>query len=366
MARPDIGGLLARIDRPTGWMYTDTGQWARGDGRIPNYNADFNRYRTGLSGVGLEDLRFLTARPIEVGGERSVLLTFGREEGSYRYPTIMEGWEDYTTWYWFVVRPGRVARMLPQEAAVNEAFAVDLQPSLCGLANNAFGDPLSLSRIADGVVANSVDDASGGCHSGLSFRVFPVEVDGTRSVRFYAFQNYDTPLWGTHLRQGFMWPGLRWPSERDPAAFDRWYYEVPFAAFERFVKGASMGVTPESEARDDRQGASPASQTPGVSHLEPVSSPDVQPELIGGLAGLQDRLLYPESARVDGVEGQVVVQFVVDRRGDATDLKVVRSPDDRLSEAAKQVVRESRFTPGQKGGRPVPVRFAVPVTFRIR
>ena len=93
---------------------------------------------------------------------------------------------------------------------------------------------------------------------------------------------------------------------------------------------------------------------------------EVQPELIGGLAGLQGRIEYPPMARRVGIEGQVVVQFVVDERGNVVDPVVLRSPNELLSEAALKAVRESQFTPGQQRGRPVKVRFAVPVTFRLR
>ena len=92
---------------------------------------------------------------------------------------------------------------------------------------------------------------------------------------------------------------------------------------------------------------------------------DVQPELIGGLGALQSAVVYPEFARRAGVEGTVVVQFVVDERGNVVDPVVVRSPNDLLSEAALTAVRKARFTPGQQRGRPVKVRFAVPVTFRL-
>ncbi|MGB3542898.1 energy transducer TonB [Rubrivirga sp.] len=93
---------------------------------------------------------------------------------------------------------------------------------------------------------------------------------------------------------------------------------------------------------------------------------EVQPELIGGLAALQAAVEYPEFARRAGIEGQVVVQFVVDERGNVVDPVVLRSPNELLSEAALEAVRASRFTPGQQRGRPVKVRFAVPVTFRLR
>ena len=93
---------------------------------------------------------------------------------------------------------------------------------------------------------------------------------------------------------------------------------------------------------------------------------EVQPVLIGGIEDLQSRVEYPEFARRVGIEGQVVVQFVVDERGNVVDPVAVRSPNELLSEAAIKAVRESRFTPGQQRGRPVKVRFAVPVTFRLK
>ena len=103
----------------------------------------------------------------------------------------------------------------------------------------------------------------------------------------------------------------------------------------------------------------------GTGGAEVFEVAEVQPELIGGLRGLQDRLGYPDLAWQAGIEGQVVVAFTVDERGNAVDLDVLRSPNVLLAEAAKQAVRESQFKPGQQRGRPVRVRYAVPVTFRI-
>ncbi len=92
---------------------------------------------------------------------------------------------------------------------------------------------------------------------------------------------------------------------------------------------------------------------------------EVQPMLIGGMEGLQRRVVYPESARREGVQGQVVLQFVVDEEGRVVDPEVLRSPAPVLARAALEAVRGSRFTPGSHRGRPVKVRFAVPITFRL-
>ena len=90
-----------------------------------------------------------------------------------------------------------------------------------------------------------------------------------------------------------------------------------------------------------------------------------QPVLIGGLAGLQGRIVYPQSARDAGIEGRVVVQFIVNEEGQVEDARAVQSPNDALSEAALEAIRGSAFEPGRVDGEPVKVRFAVPVTFRL-
>ena len=106
---------------------------------------------------------------------------------------------------------------------------------------------------------------------------------------------------------------------------------------------------------------------------QPIADPPVEdgvfivveepPVLIGGLDALQRRVEYPRLAREAGIEGRVFVQFVVDERGDVVDPVVTRSPSDLLSRAALDAVREVRFEPGVQRGRPVKVRFALPVHF---
>lgn len=106
---------------------------------------------------------------------------------------------------------------------------------------------------------------------------------------------------------------------------------------------------------------------------EPIVDADVvfvvveqEPVLIDGLEGLQRRVVYPEFARQAGVQGTVYVQFVVDQTGTVTEPVVLRSPNALLSEAALAAVRTARFEPGQQRGRPVKVRYQLPVRFTLR
>jgi protein TonB len=92
---------------------------------------------------------------------------------------------------------------------------------------------------------------------------------------------------------------------------------------------------------------------------------ETPPELIGGLAALQARVVYPEIAIMAGIEGRVHVQFVVDERGRVIDPIILRSPSDILSEAAIKAVLGCQFSPGLQRGRPVRVRYSVPVNFEL-
>ncbi|GAB5534132.1 MAG: hypothetical protein Rubg2KO_03810 [Rubricoccaceae bacterium] len=116
----------------------------------------------------------------------------------------------------------------------------------------------------------------------------------------------------------------------------------------------------------------PPSPPPPPPPVDPTPTRDVfdvveqAPVLIGGLEGLQSRVEYPEMARRVGIEGRVFITFVVDERGNVIDPQVARSPSDLLSEAALKAVRESKFMPGQQRGRPVKVRYSLPVNFVLR
>lgn len=90
------------------------------------------------------------------------------------------------------------------------------------------------------------------------------------------------------------------------------------------------------------------------------------PELIGGMQGITARLQYPEVARLAGVEGRVIIQFVIDEEGRVRDAVVIQGQGAGLDEEALRVVRTARFKPGRQRGKPVKVRMSIPITFHLR
>ena len=75
---------------------------------------------------------------------------------------------------------------------------------------------------------------------------------------------------------------------------------------------------------------------------------------------------YPSKARRKGIQGQVIVRFVVERDGSVGDIKVVRPVHPLLDEEAVRVVKTfPDFSPGLKRGKPVRVSYNLPLNFAL-
>jgi TonB family protein len=89
------------------------------------------------------------------------------------------------------------------------------------------------------------------------------------------------------------------------------------------------------------------------------------PEPIGGMKAIYDNVTYPEIARKAGIEGRVVVQFVVDKEGNVTNPQIIRGIGGGCDEAALEAVKNVKFIPGTQRGQNVAVQFQLPIVFRL-
>lgn len=82
---------------------------------------------------------------------------------------------------------------------------------------------------------------------------------------------------------------------------------------------------------------------------------------------LADHIKYPVVAAENGISGRVVVQFVVERDGSVSQVRVVRGVDPSLDKEAQRVISSMpKWIPGKQNGQAVRSRFTVPVTFRLQ
>ena len=104
----------------------------------------------------------------------------------------------------------------------------------------------------------------------------------------------------------------------------------------------------------------------------PFVTVEQKPTFNGGDANdfakwVNSRLVYPEMAKENGVEGRVVLQFTIGKDGRLQDVKVLNTPDESLAQEAVRVVSSSpKWEPGRQRDRAVKVSYTFPVIYRLR
>jgi protein TonB len=97
---------------------------------------------------------------------------------------------------------------------------------------------------------------------------------------------------------------------------------------------------------------------------------ETQPEFPGGIAELmkylQKNMRYPKVCKEQGLQGRVIVQFVVNTDSTISDVNVIKPVNPHFDKEALRVVKAMpKWKPGTQRGKPVRVRCTLPVTFRL-
>ncbi len=104
----------------------------------------------------------------------------------------------------------------------------------------------------------------------------------------------------------------------------------------------------------------------------PFQLVEQKPSFQGGDANafskwVNERLVYPEIAKENGIQGRVMLQFTVGADGQVSQVKVLRGVDPTLDKEAVRVVSSSpKWTPGKQRDRAVKVTYTFPVIFQLR
>lgn len=99
------------------------------------------------------------------------------------------------------------------------------------------------------------------------------------------------------------------------------------------------------------------------------TNPELMPIPMGGYKSFYEQLSnsikYPRQAQRNRTEGKVFVEFIIDQKGNVSDLKIAKGIGDGCDEEAMRVLLQTRWQPGKQRGIPVKVRMTLPLTFKL-
>lgn len=81
---------------------------------------------------------------------------------------------------------------------------------------------------------------------------------------------------------------------------------------------------------------------------------------------IASNIQYPATCKEQGIKGRVYVQFIVEKDGSLSNIKIIRSPNNTLSKEAERLIKAMpKWQPGTQDGQPVRVKYCLPINFRI-
>ncbi len=143
--------------------------------------------------------------------------------------------------------------------------------------------------------------------------------------------------------------------------------KVDDSMFQNLEDDANSGV----EIMDYIESSGPEEETVEEEAI-PFQLVEEKPSFNGGDANefskwVNSKLVYPEIAKENGVQGRVTLQFTVEANGAVTNVKVLRGVDSSLDKEAVRVVSSSpKWKPGKQRDRAVKVTYTFPVIFQLR
>ena len=102
---------------------------------------------------------------------------------------------------------------------------------------------------------------------------------------------------------------------------------------------------------------------------DPIVFAEVQPQPVGGIQNfykeLSEKIKYPNPARRMNIEGKVLVEFVVNKKGEPCQFKIIKGIGAGCDEEAMRVIALSKWEPGKQRGIPVRVKMTMPIYFKL-
>ncbi len=91
-----------------------------------------------------------------------------------------------------------------------------------------------------------------------------------------------------------------------------------------------------------------------------------KPRIVGGIKSLADKIVYPEDAKKEGIEGRVYIKVFIDEKGNVVKAEVLRGIGYGCNEAALSAVEQLHFIPAENQGKKIKAQIVIPVMFRLQ
>ena len=132
--------------------------------------------------------------------------------------------------------------------------------------------------------------------------------------------------------------------------------------------GCKPAATAEPESTPDE---TTVAATQAIGEGDITTDVDTDPEFVGGMEALYkylaESISYPEKAKADGVQGRVMVKFVIEADGSVSNAEVVRGISEECDAEALRVIQGMpNWKPATKDGQSVRVHYTIPINFKLQ
>lgn len=103
----------------------------------------------------------------------------------------------------------------------------------------------------------------------------------------------------------------------------------------------------------------------GVSGFAQEEKLDKYPEPVGGIETMIKNVVYPQTAKDQGIQGKVMVKTIIDENGNVVETEILESVNADCDKAAMDAIKKTKFTPGIKDNKPVKAEVTIPVMFKL-
>lgn len=160
------------------------------------------------------------------------------------------------------------------------------------------------------------------------------------------------------------------PEEIPPVEED-FEIDMPVPAVEPTVSNEVQVIHPDSTRTSTEEQKRPEAGKETPKNEVKHQALDRMPEFPGGIAALRryiyKNLIYPYEAVKAGVDGTVLCSFIVTEEGKITDLQIIEGKTPEMdAEATRVILQMPRWKPGIKNGQAIPVRYVLPIVFRLK